>query len=167
MKKLSETISHGLLTLEQAAAKTQVEKMRSGIAVFTNGVFDILHRGHLDYLTAASDLGHKLFVGLNSDASVKRIKGDNRPLNSERDRAFALLSLKCVDYVVLFDEDTPERLIKTITPDILVKGGDYKVEEIVGYDHVTSNGGKVVTIPLSEGYSTTGFIEKIVKTYSK
>ncbi|MBU0692878.1 D-glycero-beta-D-manno-heptose 1-phosphate adenylyltransferase [bacterium] len=167
MNKYTESIPLGLITIDQAAAKTKVEKLRNGIAVFTNGVFDILHRGHLDYLAAARDLGHKLFVGLNSDSSVHRIKGDDRPINNERDRALALLSLKCVDYVILFDEDTPERLIRAITPDILVKGGDYKVEEIVGYDHVVASGGKVVTIPLSEGYSTTGFIEKIVKTYSR
>jgi rfaE bifunctional protein nucleotidyltransferase chain/domain len=104
---------------------------------------------------------------LNSDASVRRIKSNGRPINSEQDRAFALLSLKCVDYVILFEEDTPEKLIKTITPDVLVKGGDYKVEEIIGYEHVTFSGGKVVTIPLSQGYSTTGFIDMIAKTYSK
>jgi rfaE bifunctional protein nucleotidyltransferase chain/domain len=157
----------GLITIEQAASLSKVEKLRSGISVFTNGVFDILHRGHLEYLSAARELGHVLFVGLNSDASVRRLKGESRPINPEQDRAYALLSLSCVDYVMVFEEDTPERLIKTISPDILVKGGDYKAEEIVGYDHVTTTGGKVVIIPLSDGYSTTRFIDKIVKTYSK
>ena len=167
MHSYSESILQGLITVEQAAVKARVEKLRNGIAVFTNGVFDILHRGHLEYLAAARDMGHLLYVGLNSDTSVRRIKGSDRPINSEQDRAFALLSLKCVDYVILFDEDTPEKLINAITPDVLAKGGDYKPKEIVGYDHVTSSGGKVVTIPLSEGYSTTRFLEKIVKTYSK
>jgi rfaE bifunctional protein nucleotidyltransferase chain/domain len=157
----------GLITGELAARFTQVERLRKGTSVFTNGVFDILHRGHLEYLAAARELGHILFVGLNSDTSVRRLKGDNRPINHEQDRAFALMSLNCVDYVILFDEDTPEQLIKTISPGILVKGGDYKAEDIVGYNHVISTGGKVVTIPMSDGYSTTGFIEKIVKTYSK
>jgi rfaE bifunctional protein nucleotidyltransferase chain/domain len=161
-----ENVIQGLITAEQAARFSQVEKLRSGISVFTNGVLDILHRGHLEYLAAARALGHVLFVGLNSDASVRRLKGSSRPINNEQDRAYALLSLASVDYVILFDEDTPERLIKMISPDILVKGGDYNVKEIVGYEHVTSTGGKVATIPLREGYSTTGFIEKIVNIYS-
>lgn len=123
--------------------------------VFTNGCFDILHRGHVEYLAKAADMGDVLVVGLNTDASVKRLKGKGRPVNNEEARALVLASLSFVDAVVLFDEDTPYELIKAIHPDVLVKGADYKPEEIVGYDIVTSYGGTVTTVPLVEGYSTT------------
>lgn len=123
--------------------------------VFTNGCFDILHRGHVEYLAKAADMGDVLVVGLNTDASVRRLKGDGRPVNNEEARALVLASLSFVDAVVLFDEDTPYELIKAIHPDVLVKGADYKPEEIVGYDIVTSYGGTVVTVPLVEGFSTT------------
>lgn len=126
--------------------------------VFTNGCFDILHRGHVEYLSKASDKGDVLVVGLNTDASVKRLKGAGRPVNEEQARALVLSSLSFVDAVVLFDEDTPYELIKAVRPDVLVKGADYKIEEIVGYDIVTSYGGKVETVPLVEGYSTTSII---------
>ena len=123
--------------------------------VFTNGCFDILHRGHIEYLSQAHDLGNILIIGLNSDASVKRIKGDGRPVQDETSRALLLASLRFVDAVVLFDEDTPLELIKFIEPDILLKGGDYSEETIVGADFVRAHGGEVVTIPLTEGYSTS------------
>ena len=123
--------------------------------VFTNGCFDILHRGHIEYLSKAADMGDVLVVGLNTDASVKRLKGEGRPVNHEEARALVLSSLSFVDAVVLFDEDTPYELIKAVHPDVLVKGADYKVEDIVGYDIVTSYGGTVTTVPLVEGYSTT------------
>lgn len=126
--------------------------------VFTNGCFDLLHRGHVEYLAKASDKGDVLVVGLNTDASVRRIKGDSRPVNDENARAIVLASLACVDAVVLFGEDTPYELIKVVRPDVLVKGADYKPKEIVGYDIVTSYGGKVETVELVEGYSTTGTI---------
>lgn len=129
--------------------------------VFTNGCFDLLHRGHLEYLMACKDLGDRLIIGLNSDSSVKKLKGSNRPVNSQADRAQALASLMFVDAVVLFDEDTPEALIKTLNPHKLVKGGDYAVEEIAGFDWVKSNGGEVQTIPFVEGYSSTELIQKI------
>lgn len=129
--------------------------------VFTNGCFDILHRGHVEYLSKASDMGDVLVVGLNTDASVKRLKGEGRPVNDQEARALILASLGCVDAVVLFDEDTPYELIKAVRPDVLVKGADYKPEEIVGYDIVTSYGGKVETVPLVEGYSTTGILERV------
>ncbi len=129
--------------------------------VFTNGCFDILHRGHVEYLSKASDMGDVLVVGLNTDASVKRLKGESRPINDEQARALILASLGFVDAVVLFDEDTPYELIKAIRPDVLVKGADYKPEEIVGYDIVTSYGGKVETVPLVEGYSTTSIISNL------
>lgn len=129
--------------------------------VFTNGCFDILHLGHVEYLAKAADMGDVLVVGLNTDASVKRLKGEERPINNQDARALVLASLSFVDAVVLFDEDTPYELIKTIRPDVLVKGADYKPEEIVGYDIVTSYGGTVATIPLVEGYSTTRLIQPI------
>lgn len=134
-----------------------------GSLVFTNGCFDILHIGHIDYLRKASQLGSKLMVGINSDASVKRLKGASRPINNERQRSEVIAALEFVDYVVIFEEDTPYRLIKAVIPDILVKGGDYMIEDIVGRDIVVQNGGKVVTIPLVEGISTTGMIKKIEK----
>ncbi len=131
--------------------------------VFTNGCFDILHLGHIDYLTKAAQLGTKLIVGINTDASVKRLnKGDSRPLQNENARALIMASLRCVDAVVLFDEDTPLQLITAITPNILVKGGDYVPQNIVGYSHVIAHGGKVLTIPFLEGYSTTAIEQKII-----
>ena len=129
--------------------------------VFTNGCFDILHRGHIEYLSQANDKGTVLIIGLNSDASVKRIKGEGRPVQDEMSRALLLASLRFVDAVVLFDEDTPLELIKFIEPDILLKGGDYSEETIVGADFVRAYGGEVVTIPLTEGYSTSSIFKKI------
>jgi rfaE bifunctional protein nucleotidyltransferase chain/domain len=134
------------------------------IIVFTNGCFDILHRGHCTYLAEAKMLGDILIVGLNTDASIRRIKGENRPINNQEDRAYVLSALKAVDYVILFDEDTPKKIISQIMPDVLVKGGDYKIEDIVGADIVTNNGGKVVTIPFVNGYSTTHIIQSIEQT---
>ena len=132
--------------------------------VFTNGVFDIIHRGHVEYLNEAKKLGDVLIVGLNSDSSVKKIKGDSRPVNSENDRAFVLVNLKAVDYVVIFEEDTPYILIKSIVPDVLAKGGDWKTEDIVGSDIVLDSGGKVLSLKFIENYSTTGIINKISET---
>jgi len=129
--------------------------------VFTNGCFDILHRGHLEYLQAAADLGDILVVGLNSDASVKRLKGENRPINNQNDRAFALASLVFVDAVIIFDEDTPLELIQRVKPNVLVKGGDYSIGNIVGADFVKNIGGEVQVIPFVDGYSTTQIIEKM------
>lgn len=123
--------------------------------VFTNGCFDILHRGHIEYLSQARDRGEILIIGLNSDASVKRIKGEGRPVQDEMSRALVLASLRIVDAVVLFDEDTPFELIKIVQPDVLVKGGDYTEATIVGADIVKASGGEVVVIPIVEGYSTT------------
>ncbi|MDI6738851.1 MAG: D-glycero-beta-D-manno-heptose 1-phosphate adenylyltransferase [Candidatus Edwardsbacteria bacterium] len=134
--------------------------------VFTNGVFDLLHRGHVEYLQKARALGDMLILGLNSDASVRRIKGDKRPLCSQGDRAAVLSALECVDHIVLFDEDTPQKLTEFLVPDILVKGADYNVEQIVGADIVIKNGGKVVPIELTPGKSTTDLIKTIVERYS-
>lgn len=128
--------------------------------VFTNGVFDILHAGHTTYLDAARALGDVLIVGLNSDSSVKRLKGPDRPINTEADRAIVLAALRSVDHVVVFEQDTPLELIEVIVPDVLVKGGDYTRQSIVGADVVESHGGQVLTIPLVEGRSTTNVINR-------
>ena len=128
--------------------------------VFTNGCFDLLHKGHLDLLLNAAAFGDKLFVGLNSDTSVKKLKGDSRPIQNEKTRAIKLLELKYVDHVIIFEDLTPQNLIHTISPDVLVKGGDYTKNEIVGAKHVISFGGVVKIIPLTPGFSTTSIIEK-------
>lgn len=136
--------------------------------VFTNGCFDILHPGHVDYLSQARDLGDYLVLGLNTDASVRLLeKAPGRPINDENSRAAVLAGLGCVDAIVMFDEQTPYELIKFLEPDVLVKGNDYKIEQIAGFDIVQGRGGKVVTIPLLQGYSTTSIIEKIKKSGGK
>ena len=129
--------------------------------VFTNGCFDIIHRGHVELLKFARSLGDVLVVGLNDDESVRRLKGENRPINTLEDRAFVLLSIRWVDFVVPFSEDTPERIIREISPDVLVKGGDYRIEDIAGADFVLSKGGRVKIFNYLEGYSTTSIIKKI------
>ena len=129
--------------------------------VFSNGCFDILHRGHVEYLSKAADLGDVLIIGLNTDSSVKRIKGPSRPVNDEKARAVVLAALEFVDAVIFFEEDTPYNLIKYVQPDVLVKGKDYKAEDIVGYDIVVGKGGRVETIELVDGFSTTKTIEKM------
>jgi rfaE bifunctional protein nucleotidyltransferase chain/domain len=139
----------------------QIWGMKSEKVVFTNGCFDILHRGHLEYLASAANLGNRLIVGLNSDTSVKRLKGEGRPINSMEDRAIALVSLHVVDAVVIFEEETPELLIKAINPDILAKGGDYAVDQIVGADFVKTQGGDIAIIAFTEGYSTTIFLDRL------
>jgi len=133
--------------------------------VFTNGCFDILHLGHIEYLAKARDLGSVLVIGLNSDDSVHRIKGPHRPLNNEHARAMILASLSFVDAVTIFEEETPYELIKLVRPDFLVKGKDYKEHEIVGSDFVKSYGGKIVTIDMVKGYSTSQLIEKARKLH--
>jgi D-beta-D-heptose 7-phosphate kinase/D-beta-D-heptose 1-phosphate adenosyltransferase len=130
---------------------------------FTNGCFDILHEGHIASLTEAASHADLLIVGLNADASVKRLKGESRPINNENSRALILASLSMVDAVVIFSEDTPRDLIVTIKPDFLVKGGDYKVEDIAGAKEVLEAGGKVIINPIVEGFSTTGLIHKLQK----
>ncbi len=129
--------------------------------VFTNGCFDILHAGHVDYLQKARQLGNGLLVGLNNDESVRKLKGDSRPIVDEKARAMVLAALEAVDAVVLFKEETPGRLIDQVQPDVLVKGGDYLAEEIVGYQTVTTKGGTVKVLPFLEGHSTTSIIKKI------
>ena len=127
------------------------------IIVFTNGCFDILHRGHVEYLQKARELGDLLILGLNSDSSVKRLKGNGRPINNEIDRAIVLSALECITYISIFDEDTPLELIKIVKPDILVKGGDYKIEDVVGREYSK----ETVLIDFVDGYSTTNIIKKI------
>lgn len=129
--------------------------------VFTNGCFDILHRGHVEYLTKAASLGTKLIIGLNTDASVRRLKGHSRPVNDQEARAILLASLLFTDKIIFFEEDTPLELIRFVQPDMLVKGNDYKPEEIVGYDIVKAKGGTIKTIVLTEGFSTTSILKKI------
>ena len=132
--------------------------------VFTNGCFDILHFGHIHYLAEASELGDRLVIGLNSEASVKRLKGEHRPINDEVTRQYLLAALEFVDGVEVFEEDNPLELIKTILPDVIVKGGDWKSEQIVGSDIVLANGGQVKSLVFKEGYSTTLIEEKIRKS---
>ena len=153
--------SHKILPLEALVGKIQTWRVKESKIVFTNGCFDILHVGHVDYLEKARALGDKLVLGVNSDRSVKALKGDNRPILEEQARARILAALEFIDAVVFFDEDTPLKLIKAVQPDFLVKGGDYEVEKIVGYQEVIDSGGKVLTISLVEGYSTTNIVEKI------
>lgn len=142
-------------------AKLIINYKKNGLSiVFTNGCFDLLHAGHLDLLKKASEFGDKLIVGINSDASVKKLKGSGRPIDSESIRANKLLDKDFVDDVVIFNELTPKNLIAKIIPDVLVKGGDYKKEDIVGYKHVINNGGVVKIVPLVPGFSTTLIINK-------
>ena len=131
--------------------------------VFTNGCFDLLHVGHIRYLSQAKKLGDFLIIGLNSDRSVKKLKGKDRPIHSFEDRATLLSALNSVDLVIKFEEQTPENLIKEIVPDVLVKGGDYNIEDIVGYQIVIQNGGQVKTLSFYDGYSSTNYIDKINK----
>lgn len=134
--------------------------------VFTNGTFDIIHRGHVEYLQAARRMGDVLIVGLNTDASIRRIKGDKRPINPNRDRAAVLSALGCVDYVCLFGDDTPQRLISAVIPDVLVKGADWSANAIVGKDVVEAHGGCVRRIRLTKGRSTTNVIQRILSKYA-
>ena len=151
--------SDKVMSWEQAA------KWRAGLGkralVFTNGVFDLLHPGHVDVLLAARRQGDALVVGLNSDASVRRLKGDNRPVRTEHERAIVLAALAMVDAVVIFEQDTPLELIRALTPNVLVKGGDYPEATVVGAPDVRARGGKVVIIPLTPGHSTTATVEKL------
>lgn len=156
-----EVTNNKILDHKVLANRIAMWRFLNNKIVFTNGCFDILHRGHIEYLSQARDKGAVLIIGLNSDASVKRIKGDGRPVQDEMSRALVLASLRFVDAVVLFDEDTPYELIKLVKPDVLVKGADYTDETIVGADIVQANGGEVVVIPLVEGYSTSGILKVI------
>ncbi|HLU16784.1 MAG TPA: D-glycero-beta-D-manno-heptose 1-phosphate adenylyltransferase [Edaphocola sp.] len=152
---------------EELSRKVAGWKLRSNRVVFTNGVFDMLHPGHITCLAAAADQGNKLVVAINSDGSVKRLKGEQRPIFDQQSRALIVAAMQYVDAVCIFDEDTPLELIKLLQPDVLVKGGDYVAEQVVGYQEVTAHGGEVVIVPLAEGHSTTARLNQIVQAANK
>jgi rfaE bifunctional protein nucleotidyltransferase chain/domain len=149
-----------MFKLSSSAVKF-LEKNKDKKIVFTNGCFDILHVGHIVYLNEAREQGDLLFLGLNSDSSVKRLKGEDRPVNNENDRKFMLENLKAIDFVEIFEEDTPYELISAARPSVLVKGGDWAIDQIVGHDIVLANGGEVKSLIFKDGYSTTNLIKNI------
>jgi len=159
--KQSLEIANRIFTTEQLIHQLNRWELLSKKVVFTNGVFDILHLGHLTLLSQAATFSDILVVGINSDASVKKLKGNNRPINNEHTRALLVAALVMVDVVVIFDEETPLELIRKIKPSVLVKGGDYTISTIVGAEDVINNGGEVKIIPIEKGYSTTGIIETV------
>lgn len=156
-----DVLKNKIIGKDEALQAINRWRLKNDTIVFTNGCFDILHLGHVEYLAKAAEEGDRLVVGINSDDSIKRFKGEGRPVNNIEARAGVLSALHLVDLVIEFNEDTPEELIKAFTPDVLVKGADWKEEDIVGGDFVKENGGKVATIKLTDGYSTTGLIEKL------
>ena len=158
-----ELVDHKIYTPEQLKPLLAIWRFKGNRIVFTNGCFDLMHLGHIDYLAKAAGLGDILLVGVNTDASVSRVKGPSRPINNELSRTRILASLFFVNGVILFDEPTPYDLIKAIRPDILVKGADWNKEAIGGYDIVTGSGGKVETLPFLDGYSTTSLEQKIIR----
>ena len=167
MSKIKGEFRKNLLTQEEMKEKIEELKKNGKKTVFTNGVFDILHIGHLTYLEEARNLGDVLIVGVNSDASVKVNKGDKRPINSQKNRAEMLSGLKFVDYTVIFDEKTPEKLLDLLKPDIHVKGGDYKKEDLPETKIVEKNGGEVKILSFVDSFSTTDIINKIIDVYSE
>jgi D-beta-D-heptose 7-phosphate kinase/D-beta-D-heptose 1-phosphate adenosyltransferase len=154
-------VSEAFALPPEARAKLELWRAAKARVVFTNGVFDLLHRGHAEYLEDARALGDRLVIGVNTDASVRRLKGPSRPIVGEQDRAALVRALACVDLVILFDDDTPQRLIEAVKPDVLVKGADYAPADIVGREFVESRGGRVTTIPLREGLSTSEIVKRI------
>ena len=153
-----------IVSQDQALKELKTWREKNKKIVFTNGCFDIIHPGHIDYLSQARDLGDILVLGLNTDQSVRLLnKGSNRPINDERTRANVLAGLASVDLIVFFDEETPYNLIKLLQPNVLVKGKDYEVEKIIGFDILKENGGEVITIPFLDGYSTSSLIKKIIE----
>ena len=161
-----DLIASKIFTWERISRQCAIWRFKDQKIVFTNGCFDLLHLGHIEYLAKASELGGVLIIGLNSDISVRKLKGHNRPINDEHARAMVLSSLSFVNAVVLFNEETPYELIKTVQPDILVKGKDYKIEDIAGHDIVLANGGQIITIELTQGYSTTATEERIIRLHN-
>ena len=164
--KAVDAIQQKIFTLPQLLSKLASWRVTNKTVAFTNGCFDILHEGHIFSLAAAAKEADFLIVGVNSDSSTKRLKGPERPVNHEQSRALLIASLAIVDAVVIFEEDTPLELISAILPDVLVKGGDYTIEQIVGSKVVIANGGRVVINPIVEGFSTTGIIHQIKSSYS-
>jgi len=161
MNKALEKINDKIFGLEFLIKNLDQWRNENKKIVFTNGCFDLIHLGHIDILARSSDLGDILIIGVNSDSSIQKLKGENRPIIEENSRVKQLAALEFVDAVVLFDEDTPQKLIETIKPDVITKGGDYKAENIVGNEVVTQKNGQVVIIPLTQGYSTTSILKKI------
>jgi D-glycero-beta-D-manno-heptose 1-phosphate adenylyltransferase len=161
--KQVDSVAQKILSFDQVAYRARQWRTTGKKIAFTNGVFDIIHPGHIFSLSQAAREADYLVVGVNSDASVKRLKGENRPVNVQDARALILASLIIVDAVVVFEQDTPLELIKTVMPDVLVKGGDYTIDQIVGAKEVTANGGRVVINPIMEGFSTTAIINRISK----
>ena len=158
---LEQSLLNKITDLSSLKTQLSAWKGEGKKVVFTNGVFDLLHIGHITYLAKAAELGDKLIIGLNADSSVKRIKGEDRPVNDQNSRAMLLAALFFVDAVVVFEEDTPQQLITALLPDVLVKGADYAIENIVGAKEVIANGGEVKTINFVDGYSSTSIIQKI------
>ncbi|MAO72123.1 MAG: D-glycero-beta-D-manno-heptose 1-phosphate adenylyltransferase [Flavobacteriales bacterium] len=156
-----QSIKSKIYTLSELVERCKVWRNKGEKIVFTNGCFDLVHRGHVEVLANTADLGDRLIVGLNSDSSIQNLKRENRPIIDENSRAILLASLQFIDAVVLFSETTPHQLIQTILPDILAKGGDYKVEEITGREVVLQNGGEVILVPFIDGFSTTNIVNKI------
>ncbi len=156
-----KTIQHKIYSLSDLKNQVETWKKSGEKVVFSNGCFDIVHRGHIEVLARTADLGTKFIIGLNSDSSIKELKGECRPIISEDSRAILLAALSFVDAIVLFSEDTPINLISTLVPDVLAKGGDYEIETIVGHEIVQENGGEVILVPFVDGFSSTNIIEKI------
>lgn len=156
----SEIIQSKIIPPDQLDRLLSLWRFKNERIVFTNGCFDVVHRGHVEYLMQAASLGTKLVLGLNSDYSVKRLKGEDRPINNEEARALVMASFSFIDAVVIFNEDTPIDLISKVIPNILAKGGDYETEDIVGYDIVTQHGGEVMTIDFVDGFSSSSIIKK-------
>lgn len=159
-----KTLNSKINNLDTLTSQVKQWKMAGNKVVFTNGCFDIIHRGHIEVLARTADLGNKLIIGLNSDQSIQKLKGKNRPIIDEQSRAILLAALSFVDAIVLFSEDTPLKLISILLPDVLAKGGDYKIETIVGHEIVQQNGGKVKLVPFVDGFSSTTIIDKIKKS---
>ena len=155
------SIKSKIYTLSELIEQSKIWRSKGDKIVFTNGCFDLVHRGHVEVLANTADLGDRLIIGLNSDTSIHKLKGEKRPVIDENSRAILLASLQFIDAIVLFSEATPYQLIEAILPDILAKGGDYKVEEITGHELVLRNGGEVILVPFIDGFSTTNIINKI------
>jgi rfaE bifunctional protein nucleotidyltransferase chain/domain len=156
-----KNINSKIYSLDTLTTQVEQWKATGNKVVFTNGCFDIIHRGHIEVLARTANLGEKLIIGLNSDQSIQKLKGEDRPIIDEQSRAILLAALSFVDAIVLFSEDTPLKLISTLLPDVLAKGGDYEIETIVGHDIVQKNGGKVKLVPFLDGFSSTTIIDKI------
>jgi rfaE bifunctional protein nucleotidyltransferase chain/domain len=159
-----KTLNSKIYNLDALTSQVEQWKMGGNKVVFTNGCFDIIHRGHIEVLARTADLGDKLIIGLNSDKSIQKLKGKDRPIIDEQSRAILLAAFSFVDAIVLFSEDTPLKLISTLVPDVLAKGGDYEIETIVGHEIVQQNGGKVKLVPFVDGFSSTTIIDKIKKS---